>query len=294
MESNTTEMQPLDGVSIAAFESRRASELARMLEKTGATPFVSASMMESTVDNAKPIVDFAHMLITGQIDVMVFLTGVGFEYFLDIATKHIEKQRLLDSLSDITTVVRGPKPLAAMRNNGLAPTLKADAPNTWREVLTALDQWQPIANLTIGVQEYGKPSVSLLAGLEARGAQVHRLLVYRWDLPKDPQPLIDNAVRIKNGQVDVAMFTSAQQIIHLLNVSAQQGIRDEVIEGLQQAVVASIGPTTTEALNEFSISADIEPTTMKMGQLVQAVSERYRLCRGKKTKDRTDIVGTFK
>lgn len=291
MESNTTELQPLNGLSIAAFESRRSSELARMLEKIGATAHVSESMMESTVDNSKPIVDFAHMLITGQIDVMVFLTGVGFEYFLEIATKHIEKQRLLDSLSDMTTVVRGPKPLAAMRKQGIAPTLKADAPNTWREVLTALDQWQPIANLTIGVQEYGKPSVSLLAGLEARGAQVHRLLVYRWDLPEDRQPLIDNARRISAGEIDVAMFTSAQQVIHLLNVAAQQNIRDEVINGLRQTVIASIGPTTTEALNECGISADIEPTTMKMGQLVQAVADRYKTVVDKKRRISLTLSG---
>lgn len=291
MDINATVQNSLNGLAIAAFESRRANELARMLEKSGAKAFVSASMMESTVDDAKEIVDFAHMLMTGQIDVMIFLTGVGFEYFIDIASQRVEQQRLLDSLADMTTLVRGPKPLAAMRKWKLNPTLKADPPNTWREVLSALDQWQPIANLTIGIQEYGKPSVSLLAGLEARGAKVHRLLVYRWELPNDIQPLIDNAVRIKEGKIDVAMFTSAQQVIHLLNVSAQQGIRDEVLDGLQQAIIASIGPTTTETLHEFGISVDIEPEHSKMGHLIQSIGEHYRNAFDRKQKIAINMSG---
>ena len=42
---------------------------------------------------------------------------------------------LLDSLSDITTICRGPKPVVAMKEFGLQPTHKVGEPNTWREIL---------------------------------------------------------------------------------------------------------------------------------------------------------------
>src|SRR5262245_13712734 len=99
---------------VAAFESRRAQEIAHLIERGGAEPFVSPSLREVGVDEDRPAIDFANRIITGQIDVVVFLTGVGVNQFLERIDRHVPRQRLVDALSDIQTVVRGPKPLAAL------------------------------------------------------------------------------------------------------------------------------------------------------------------------------------
>ena len=39
-------------------------------------------------------------------------------------------------------------------------------------------------------------------------------------------------------------------------------------------VIGSIGPTTTEALEEFGVRADLEPSHPKMGLLVQETAQR--------------------
>jgi uroporphyrinogen-III synthase len=39
-------------------------------------------------------------------------------------------------------------------------------------------------------------------------------------------------------------------------------------------IIASIGPTTSEALEEFDITADIVPTHPKMGFLVKETAEQ--------------------
>ena len=87
-------------------------------------------------------------------------------------------------------------------------------PNTWRELLTTLDEKLPVANLVVGLQEYGITNRSLLAGLEARGAKVDAVRVYEWDLPEDCGPLEANIRRIVAGEVDVALFTSANQVVN--------------------------------------------------------------------------------
>ena len=79
-----------------------------------------------------------------------------------------------------------------MRKSGVEPTIRAAEPNTWREILTALDQQTSLANQTVGLQEYGTTNPSLVAGLEARGATVVSVPVYRWKLPDDQKPLENN------------------------------------------------------------------------------------------------------
>ena len=102
------------GLRIAALESRNAAEMARLIEKFGGQPFVSPSMREVPIEQNREAIDFAHRLITGEIDVMIFLTGVGFRHLLAAVERHVERQRYLHALSDITTICRGPKPVAAM------------------------------------------------------------------------------------------------------------------------------------------------------------------------------------
>ncbi|QDV76198.1 uroporphyrinogen decarboxylase [Botrimarina mediterranea] len=255
------------GLRVLSLESRRAAEMARLIEKHGGEAHVSPSMREELVDDDRPAIEFAHRLVGGEIDAVILLTGVGVKMFIDQVERHVGRQRLLDSLSDIPTLARGPKPVAVMRELGLKPTLRAPAPNTWREVLATIDTQLPVANQTIGLQEYGETNPSLIAGLEARGARVDRLQVYRWALPDDTAPLEANARRLAEGEADVVMLTSANQLNNLMVVAERLGIENAVREGFRNAVVVSIGPTTSERLRAMELPVDIE-SSGAMGKMV--------------------------
>ena len=253
---------------IAAFESRRAPEIERLIEKFSGIAFVSPSMREVACAEDRPVIDFANHLITGQIDVVLFLTGVGIQQLLLQIDRHVPRQRLLDALTDVKTVVRGPKPLAVLRELGITPTLQVPEPNTWREVLATFDAHLPVSNQVVAVQEYGLPNLSLTAGLEARGATVVPVQVYRWELPEDLAPLEANVRRIATGEVDACLFTAAQQVVHLLQVARQLDLESPLRAALDHLAVASIGPTTSEMLRTQSLPVDFEPSHGKMGQLV--------------------------
>lgn len=257
---------------VAAFESRRADDMARLIQRNEGVAFVSPSMREVAVDEDRPTIDFANRLITGQVDAIVFLTGVGIRQMIARIERHVDMRRFLDSLADVKTIVRGPKPLAVLRELQIQPTLQVPAPNTWREVLATLDEHLPVVNMHVAVQEYGVSNVSLTAGLEARGATVESVAIYRWALPEDVGPLEDNIRRIADGEVDIALFTSAQQVDHLLQVAEQLGLGDELRDAMRCVVIGSIGPTTSERLASRRLAVDFQPSHGKMGQLVNEIA----------------------
>jgi len=269
-----TEPKPdFAGLRVAALESRNSAEMARLIEKFGGQPHVSPSMREAPIEQNREAIDFAHRLMTGEIEVMIFLTGVGFRHLLAAIERHVDRQRFLNALSDITTICRGPKPVAAMADVGLKPTHKVPEPNTWRELLATIDGGIPIAQKTVGLQEYGITNRSLLAGLEARGARVINVRVYQWELPLDTKPLEENIRAIATGQRDVLLVTSAHQVANLLRMAQQLGLEQPLRKALQKMAVASIGPTTSEMLRDQELPLDIEPEHPKMGPLVATAAE---------------------
>ena len=165
---------------------------------------------------------------------MIFMTGVGFRHLLAAVEKHVARQRFLHALADITTICRGPKPVAAMAEVGLKPTHRVPEPNTWRELLATIDGGVPIANHTVGLQEYGITNRSLIAGLEARGAKVVNVRVYQWELPEDTQPLEENIRAIVAGERDVLIVTSAHQVANLLRMAQQLGLEQPLREALER------------------------------------------------------------
>lgn len=270
----STDSASFANLRVASLESRKGDEMARMVEKFGGLPFVSPSMRETPLEENPAAVDFAHRLITGGIDIVIFMTGVGFKHLLSAVEKKVDRQRFLAVLGDIVTIARGPKPLVAMKEVGLTPTHRIPEPNTWREVLTYMDAHVPMAHQNIGIQEYGKSNPSLVAGLEARGARVVNVKVYQYDLPFDTQPLAENIKAIVAGERDVLLFTSAHQVANLLLMADRLHLEPQLRGALRHMVVASVGPTTSEMLRDCELPVDIEPEHPKMGPLVMAAAEK--------------------
>lgn len=265
--------QNFNGLRVASLESRRAADMTRMIAKFGGEPSVSPSMREVPIEPNRPAIDFAYRIITGEIQVMILMTGVGFRYWLKSTEKHVDQQRFLDALSDITTICRGPKPVAAMREFGVKATHRVPEPNTWRDLLKTIDEGIPIANQVVGVQEYGVSNHSLIAGLEARGALPETLKVYGWEYPEDTGPLEANVKELAAGHMDVLMFTSAHQVVNLLRMADSLNLTDALREGLERTAIVSIGPTTSDMLRESDLRVDMEPSHPKMGHLVSEASQ---------------------
>jgi uroporphyrinogen decarboxylase len=270
----------LGGLRVVTFESRMASPMADLIARHGGTPVSAPSMREVPLSDNAVALEFVRELLAGRIDIAIFLTGVGTRTLVQVAESAVPRDALLQALSRVYTVVRGPKPQAVLRELKVPIALAVPEPNTWRELLSALDACAvPLEGRRVAVQEYGLPNRDLLAALEARGALVTRVPVYRWGLPEDCGPLRRAIIEIVEGQIDVAMFTNAAQVGHVFQVASESGVEEPLRRALQDAVIASVGPTCTEALREHGLVVDLEPEHGKMGHLVATAARHARVLR---------------
>jgi uroporphyrinogen-III synthase len=265
---------------VLALESRRAAELSKLISTYGGEPVVAPSMREVPLESNTEALAFAEKLFAGEFDVVIFLTGVGSRALFAVVETTHKREDYVAALQRVKIVARGPKPVAALREIGIAPALTVPEPNTWRELLRALDESANsstgirLRGARVAVQEYGVSNPELIAGLHERGAQVTRVPVYQWALPEDLAPLRAAVRSLTDGKIDVVLFTTSVQAVHLFQVAAEMHLDDAMLSGLQRAVVASIGPATSEELSRRGITRDLEPSHPKMGFLVKEAAER--------------------
>ena len=266
-----------NGLRVLTLESRRNAEMAKLIAGNGGKVIVAPSMREIPLDSNAAGLDFARKLVDGGFDAVIFLTGVGTRALGRVAELLYPHDRFLSALRKVQIVARGPKPVAVLREWDVPIALIAPEPNTWHEVLRALDEGAetvPLKGRRVAVQEYGVSNPDLLAGLVQRGALVTSVPVYEWGLPEDLGPLRDAVEAIARGDIDVILFTTAMQVNHLLQIAREMSKVDEVLRAFPRVLIASIGPTTSERLREFGIAVDMEPSHPRMGYLVSETAQR--------------------
>ena len=262
--------------TVVSFESRMADETGNLIEKCGGRVISAPSMQEIPLERQDSVFVFAERLLRGGIDVLICLTGVGTSMLIDAMLTRYPRDEVVGSLSRVTIVARGPKPIRALKAYGLTAGLKVPEPNTWRQLLETLDGALDVASRQVAVQEYGRSNDELLKGLESRGAIVLRVPVYAWALPDDIDPLLAGIDALISGAAQVAMFTSRTQVDHVFQVADSLGLAATLRRSLSDRLVASIGPVCSEGLNEYGIRVDIEPEHPKLGFLVKAIAERVQ------------------
>jgi uroporphyrinogen-III synthase len=109
--------------------------------------------------------------------------------------------------------------------------------------------------------------------LSSRSRSLTKIPVYQWALPEDLEPLQQAVLALVNGTMDVVLFTTSVQVIHLFQVAEQMGLASRLRDALSSVVVLSIGPTTSEELAHYDIQPDFEPSRPKMGFLVNEAAQ---------------------
>lgn len=266
-----------NGLRVLALESRRAREVARLIENLGGVPIVAPSVREIAPQSNTEALDFARHLAAGLVDMVIFTTGVGVRALASAVESVCSREDLARRLNDVVVVARGPKPTTALREMQVRASLIVPEPNTWRDLLTLLDQNKdsfPIAGRRVAVQEYGVTNRELSAGLAARGAIVTLVNVYQWALPEDLAPLEQAIEATISGDVEILLVASSVQIRHLFEVADRMQKAELLHEAFSRVVITSIGPLTSDELRSRSLNVDIESTHPKMGFLVVEAAEK--------------------
>jgi uroporphyrinogen-III synthase len=259
------------GLRVLSLESRRAAEIDVLIRKQGGEPFVAPSVKERALEDHTDAFRLLDKLEHGEIEMLVLMTGTGLSFWRDVVATRDPASRADDALRKVKLLARGPKPSAILRPLGITPDVTIPEPNTWREIVAAMRN-RPERKLAI--QEYGRPNPEFLEALRALGIQAEPFALYRWELPDDTAKLREAAQELARRRFDVVLFTSSIQFEHLLVVAQELGVEHHVLSALREhAVVGSVGPIMTAAIEERGIHVDIVPASPKMGALVKAASD---------------------
>lgn len=261
---------------VLSFESRRDKEMAELIRINGGDPFIAPALIEVPIEANQEAFAFADRLHAGEFDMMIFLTGVGTRYLGRVLGSRDGEERFPEALRRLKIVARGPKPTAVLREWNVPIAVSVPEPNTWRELLAAIEGTPAKA---VAVQEYGRTNRDLVEGLEAQGRAVTSVPVYQYKLPPDTAPLAQALREVVEGKFDVAVFTTGVQVEHFLEFAAQEGQREAARDALRKTFIASIGPTCSESLRECGLTPSLEPSHPKMGILIREAAMRFEEAR---------------
>lgn len=264
-----------NGLRVLSLESRRAKEVEKLIRTYGGEPIVVPSMRELGLESNQHVLDFAAGVLEGNYDLILFMTGVGVRTMLEIVQTRYDREEFLAALRKMKVAARGAKPSSALRELKVAVDVTSEEPSTWRELLQAIDAayGDSLGQMHLVVQEYGASNPELLAELSGRSRELTKIPIYQWALPEDLQPLRECVLGLLNGMIDVVLFMTAVQIIHLFRVAEMMSVQEKLREALRKTIVISIGPTTSEELTHYGIEPDFEPSRPKMGFMVNEAAQ---------------------
>ena len=267
------ELLPLAGYTVAVTAARRREELGALLDRRGARVLYAPAIRIVPLTDDADLVSATRRVLEAPIDLVVATTGVGFRGWLEAAEAWDLPVR--DHLRSARVLARGPKARGAIRGAGLVDAW-SPASESSAEVLTHLLSGAegPLPGRRIAVQLHGDPLPDLVSGLQAAGAEVLQVPVYRWVPPEDIMPLRRLVTAIAASGVDAVTFTSAPAAASLLQTAAEEGVRAGVLAAFADAVLpVCVGPVTAAPLEDAGV-VTLQPERARLGALAREVVAR--------------------
>lgn len=276
-EATATANPELTGKIIAVPETRELDVLARLFEQRGATVLRCPLVAILDAPDPAPVAVWLHRFVAGTCDDLVLFTGEGLRRLLRFAERREMRDSFIEALRGVRRITRGPKPVRALREIGLAPDLQATEPTTDGIIaaLSALD----LSGRTVGVQLYGgDPNPPFMDFLAKAGARIDAVAPYVYASNVDDERVADLIERIAAGRVDVIAFTSAAQVRRLWAVARKLGREDPLRAGLDHTVVAAVGPVAAAEAVRFGMNPAIMPARVhSMKPLVNEIAAAMRV-----------------
>ena len=270
-------MADLDGRSVVVLESRMPSQLAKLFERHGGRAISAPALREVPLSLSPEVTHVIDEVCAGEVEMVIFLTGVGAKALLNAADSQDKLAKLLRGLNETKIVCRGPKPVAVMRANSVHVDLVAPTPFTSEFMIASIrSQGWDLRGKTVALQHYGEINAYVKAELSGMGAKVLEVSLYEWALPENVAPL-EGAIRAMiEGSVDAIAFTTQSQVRHLFQIADRMGLKDALKDSMREKlVVAPVGPVCVRALANEGIIPHVVPKHPKMGPLVLAIADHF-------------------
>ncbi|WP_327390086.1 uroporphyrinogen-III synthase [Streptomyces microflavus] len=269
MQDDGTTHGPLAGFTVGVTAARRAEELGTLLKRRGAVVHQAPALRIVPLADDSELLDATKELIDHAPDVVVATTAIGFRGWVEAADGWGIGDALLERLRGVELLARGPKVKGSVRAAGLTEAWSPGS-ESMAEVLDRL-LGEGVEGRRIALQLHGEPLPGFIESLQAAGAEVIGVPVYRWMPPQDIAPL-DRLLDATAARVlDAVTFTSAPASASFLGRAEARGLLPEILGALRDDVLAAcVGPVTALPLQARSIPT-VQPERFRLGPLVQLV-----------------------
>jgi len=262
---------PLEGFVIGVTADRRWQDQAELLERRGGTVVHGPTIRTEYLGEDEALRTATEAIIERRPDHLVLTTGIGVRAWLEAVQAWGLGDQLLAALADTRVVARGPKATAGAQAAGLAVW---DTPGEQLVDVVARLRSEPLAGRTVAFQHYGEHNPAAVAALEAEGAEVLELPIYRWRPPFDLEPACRLVDAVATRRVDAVTFTSAPAVASLVAVADDAGLGPEVLEAFntRDVIGACIGPVCSAAARRAGIVEPVAPEVGRLGLLVRVLA----------------------
>ena len=262
----------LANLTVMVPESRELDLFAGMLEGEGARTVRCPLVTILDLADPAPVEAWLRRLIAGSFDDLILLTGEGFRRLMAVADHAGIKAEAVAAVGELRTIIRGPKPAKALRENGLIPGVSAEAPTT--DGIIATLKTLDLKGRRVGVQLYpGNPNASLLDALATAGATADAIVPYRYASDSETDAVATAIRTLAAGGADFIAFTSTPQIDRLVKVADERGLQAELKAGLSRTRIAVAGPVVGKMLEDMGLTIAAMPeSNFHMKPLLNAMA----------------------
>ena len=276
---------PLTGFRVAVTSARRSEELGALLTRRGADVTSAAAIAMVPLPDDDELRTNTAALIATPPDIVIATTGIGLRGWIAAADGWGLAHELTSALSKARIVSRGPKATGALRAAGLPEEWSPESESS-RELLHYLLEGG-IVGMRIAVQLHGAtdewdPFPEFLDELQAAGAEVVPIRVYRWH-PAPRGGAFDQLVMaIADQRFDAVSFTSAPAVAATLMRAAELGVEDSLLHALRTTVHAMcVGPVTARPLVRLGVPTSA-PERMRLGALARHITDELPLLQSRR------------
>jgi len=242
---NWFETKPLFGKRIVVTRAReQASELKRLLEESGATvvqfPTIGIAAPESY--------ESLDLAVDARFDWLVFTSTNGVSAFFE---RLFAKGKDVRALSGARIACVGDTTASSLRAHGVVPDI---VPEKFLSAALIPHFLADQKGVRMAVIRAAEGRDEFIDEMRRRGADVHLAVAYR------TTPLAANADELHD--IDVVTFTSASTVDNFFAAMNAD---------LDGTLLASIGPTTSDAIRKHGRQPDVESSTASIQALHDAV-----------------------
>ncbi|MFV0259225.1 MAG: uroporphyrinogen-III synthase [Acidimicrobiales bacterium] len=266
--------RPLAGYTIGVTADRRSEEQIKLLSGRGAACLHGPVIKTHPVDAADALRDVTERLGHEPPAMVVLTTGVGVRGWLEAAAAfHLDAE--LDTVLDgAELLARGPKATGALVAAGHEVTWTTPRAR-YDDVIELLSD-RGVAGARVAVQQDGAGALDLCRRIEALGAKVTRVPVYRWSLPDDMTAAEALVRAVVDGRVHGITFTARPAVENFLEIATMIDLGDQVAEGFRTDVaVFCVGPVCAGGLIDAGFDPPHVPERHRLGAMVQQISSYF-------------------